>query len=72
MGSIKDDQALIAQYRAMALFPEVDTAIDEISNEIQKHKMYQFETEPPGPWGPETYPSPITPSLKAIYKHPPS
>jgi hypothetical protein len=33
MGSVKDDQALIAQYRAMSLFPEVDTAIDEISNE---------------------------------------
>jgi hypothetical protein len=33
MGSLKDEQALIAQYRAMALFPEVDTAIDEITNE---------------------------------------
>jgi hypothetical protein len=33
MGSQKDETALIAQYRAMALFPEVDTAIDEITNE---------------------------------------
>lgn len=33
MGSAKDDNAIIAQYRAMALYPEVDTAIDEISNE---------------------------------------
>ena len=33
MGSMKTENALIAQYRAMALFPEVDTAIDEITNE---------------------------------------
>jgi len=33
MGSQKNDNALIAQYRAMALFPECDTAIDEITNE---------------------------------------
>jgi hypothetical protein len=33
MGSVKDEQALMAQYRAMSLFPEVDTAIDEITNE---------------------------------------
>jgi len=33
MGSQKNDNALIAQYRAMALYPEVDTAIDEITNE---------------------------------------
>ena len=33
MGSLKDEQALMAQYRAMSLFPEVDTAIDEITNE---------------------------------------
>ena len=31
MGSQKNDNALIAQYRAMALYPEVDTAIDEIT-----------------------------------------
>jgi hypothetical protein len=33
MGSAKDEQATISQYRAMALYPEVDTAIDEITNE---------------------------------------
>jgi len=33
MGSLKDEQALMSQYRAMSLFPEVDTAIDEITNE---------------------------------------
>jgi len=33
MGSAKDEHATIAQYRAMALYPEVDTAIDEITNE---------------------------------------
>jgi hypothetical protein len=33
MGSLKDEQASMAQYRAMALYPEVDTAIDEITNE---------------------------------------
>jgi len=33
MGSMKDENASIAQYRAMSLFPEVDTAIDEITNE---------------------------------------
>ena len=44
--------------------------VDEIEQEIQRQKMYLFETEPPGPWGPETYPSPTTPLLKAIYKPP--
>ena len=33
MGSLKTENAIIAQYRAMALFPECDTAIDEITNE---------------------------------------
>jgi len=33
MGSMKDENASISQYRAMSLFPEVDTAIDEITNE---------------------------------------
>ena len=42
--------------------------IDEISQEIEKHKLYLFETEPPGPWGPETYPSPTSLLHKAIYK----
>jgi hypothetical protein len=33
MGSMRTENALISQYRSMALFPEVDTAIDEITNE---------------------------------------
>ena len=32
MGSMRTENALISQYRSMALFPEVDTAIDEITN----------------------------------------
>lgn len=42
--------------------------VEIISQEIEKQKMYLFETEPPGPWGPETYPSPTSPILRAIYK----
>jgi ribosome biogenesis GTPase A len=41
--------------------------IETISEQIEKQKMYLFETEPPGPWGPETYPSPTSSILRAIY-----
>ena len=30
--------------------------IDNILREIENRKNYKFPTEPPGPWGPETYP----------------
>lgn len=43
---------------------------DEIVSEIEKERNFDFETEPPGPWGPETYPSQSSLLLKAIYKAP--
>jgi mitochondrial GTPase 1 len=43
-------------------------SIEKISAEIEKQKMYLYETEPPGPWGPETYSSSTSPILRAIYK----
>jgi len=45
--------------------PDVDTVLDK----IEKEKNFEFPTEPPGPWGPETYPI-QTLVRRAIYKAP--
>jgi len=43
---------------------------DQINEYIEKKKRYEFETEPPGPWGPEMYPNPLRGVMRAIYKAP--
>jgi ribosome biogenesis GTPase A len=30
--------------------------VDQLLSDIERRKHYVFETEPPGPWGPESYP----------------
>ena len=41
--------------------------VDSVFAKLEKAKGYIFETEPPGPWGPETYPV-NTLLSRAIYK----
>jgi ribosome biogenesis GTPase A len=41
---------------------------DDIAEYIDMQKKWKFESEPPGPWGPETFETPLGTSLRAIYK----